>query len=108
MKKIINLHVLVFFLLFSHSMPQGHAGPTLMSLDGFWVYGFEQSIIETCDGKLYWMWTPSEFKGRYLSEGYRNPVEVSGYLLPANPENNMNSSLPELKVVDIKHTKNLC
>ena len=108
MNKIIYSNIVVCLLLLGNLVPQGHAAPASMSFEGFWIYGFEQSLLETCDGKNYWMWTPDEFKGKYKLEGYRNPVMVIGYLLPPNPEKNMNSSLFELKIADIKHTNKSC
>ena len=75
-----NYILVKYFLLLIFLIPQGHAGPSLEHLEGFWIYGFEQSLFETCDGRLYWMWVPSGFKGKYIQEGYRNPVNVVGYI----------------------------
>lgn len=107
MKKT-NLNVVICVLLLGILSPSGYADRVLKSFEGFWVYGFEQSLLETCDGKRYWMWTPGEFEGKYKMEGYRNPVKLVGYLLPPNPEDNMNSSLDELIIVDIKHSTVRC
>jgi hypothetical protein len=108
MKKIIYSDIVVCILLLGSLIPQGYSAPASTSFEGFWIYGFEQSLLETCDGESYWMWTPDEFKGKYKLEGYRNPVIVIGYLLPSNPEKNMSSSLFELNIVDIKHANKPC
>lgn len=101
------LYMACFILLISLSR-FGYANQTVKLFEGYWVYGFEQSLLETCNGKLYWMWTPAEFEGKYKQEGYRNPVRVTGYLFPPNPQDNMKSPLGELKVVAIEHTRVKC
>ena len=108
MQKVKKTNLILFSFLIGSSISQVLADPIFKKVEGFWIYGFEHSTFETCDGKLYWMWTPGEFKGTYKSEGHRNPVEVSGYLLPPNPEDNMYSTLPEIKVVNIKYLKKSC
>ena len=95
-------------LILSAIVSCSYADPVLQSFQGYWVYGFEQSFIETCDGKRYWMWAADEFEGKYITEGYKNPVSVTGYLLPSSPEININSSFMELKVVAIKHDSAPC
>ena len=108
MKISRSIHSLVIsFLVFSFASLT-HAGSDLQSFEGFWVYGFEQSIFESCDGAVYWMWVPHEFIGKYKQEGFRNYVRVKGYLKPPDPENNMYSTLPSLQIVEIKRARELC
>ena len=96
------------FLFFCFFSAYVKATPVLKSFKGYWVYGFEQSIIETCDGQLYWAWMPDGFTGKYQTEGYKNPVTVSGYILPLDPDTNMYSPLNELKITHIKHVDTSC
>jgi len=81
---------------------------TAVSLNGYWIYGFEQSFFQTCNGHLYWMWTPPEFIGNYETEGYKNPVSVNGTILDPSPQKNMNSTLKEFKLTNIQHIKTPC
>lgn len=99
---------LLCFLLFNFLITQLYAEPKLEEFEGFWIYGFEQSVFETCGGKRYWVWVDLSFEGKYEPEGYKNPVKIKGYNLPPNPDENMYSPLPELKVVGIEHIKASC
>ncbi|GAA4898149.1 hypothetical protein [Ferrimonas pelagia] len=80
----------------------------LQSVAGYWIYGFEQSQLHTCDGRQYWMWTPLAFKGRYQLEGFANPVRTMGRLAPPDPDNNMNTILPTWQVSSIEHAQSPC
>ncbi|TQV72224.1 hypothetical protein FLL45_18570 [Aliikangiella marina] len=75
---------------------------------GYWVYGFEQSLFLTCEGKLYWMWTPSDFKGKYSQEGSKNPVLIEGYIKQPNPIENMGSTLETIVIKNIQHVQSVC
>jgi len=101
----LNKNILRFIFLFSFLLSNNSAAVTL---NGYWIYGFEQSLFQTCNGQLYWIWTPAEFKGKYKTEGYKNPVNVSGSIQAPSPQNNMNSSLNELKLTNIQHIHNRC
>jgi len=105
-KKFLNLFV--FILSLTSFFTTSHAAKIQQSINGYWLYGFEQSILKTCDNKLYWMWVPDHFTGTYKTEGYANPVRVNGFLFPADPVNNMNSPLPTFKVSKIKYLDTPC
>ena len=107
MKKVI-FNTLISTLLLCIYISQVNSQQSVLSLSGYWIYGFEQSVLETCEGDTYWMWAPDEFKGKYVMEGYKNPVKVKGYILAPNKIDNMNSALSELKVITIEHTGNPC
>ena len=96
MKKLTSLIAFIAISLLSSTIVDCRATPVVKSFAGFWIYGFEQSYLETCGGQLYWMWTPTEFNGKYTAEGHRNPVKLSGYLSPPSPDENMYSPLVEL------------
>lgn len=102
MKKIF-LTIILFYALFAHSLTSSYASQGEKSYEGYWVYGFETSLFESCDGELYWMFVPWGFTGKYQMEGHRNPVRVTGYLSPPNPDENMYSKLEELVPTKIRH-----
>jgi len=105
----VNFFGIWFFVLLLNSFASSvFAKPVVQSFEGFWVYGFEQSVLETCEGKRYWMWTPDKFKGSYKMEGFKNPVRVTGHFLPPNPDDNIYSGLVEVKVINIKNAKGSC
>lgn len=108
MNKTGFFNLLIFVLFIFFNSPHVYADSKLNTYNGYWIYGFEKSLFESCDGKVYWMWTPIEFKGKYTMEGYRNQVTVKGTLLPPDPANNIYSSLPTLQVVEIAHTSEKC
>ncbi|WP_163134903.1 hypothetical protein [Agarivorans sp. Alg241-V36] len=81
---------------------------TVEDFQGYWIYGFETSVFESCMGERYWMWSSDDVEGLYQREGYYNPVHVSGYILPPSPEQNMQSYLPELKVKNMTLLETVC
>jgi hypothetical protein len=104
-----NMKYFIFVLfLVCMQMTPAHARQTIRSYEGYWIYGFEQSIFESCTGERYWMWAPKGFAGKYTMEGYPNPVQVDGELHSPDPTNNMNSTLKELKVAHITHLASAC
>jgi len=108
MKISCSIKSIVFCLLVLSFTSIVHAGSNLKTYEGYWVYGFEQSVFEACDGTKYWMWVPHEFKGKYKQEGFKNYVKVKGHLKSPDPHNNMRSALPSLQVVEIKHARGQC
>jgi len=76
--------------------------------NGYFIYGFETMILETCEGELYWMWKPDDFKAQYAIEGYRNPVIVKGSVHQPNPDQNMYSPLREIKALSVNLAINVC
>jgi hypothetical protein len=104
--KAIQLYFTIL-LLFIYFFPLQAEDQQIQS-EGYWIYGFEQSVFETCDGQLYWIWVDLGFKGKYAPEGYRNPVIIHGLLLPPNPDENMYSPLPEIKILQIQNIRETC
>jgi hypothetical protein len=108
MAKLVKLGLLplMVFLLFSCS--RSTTNYPVQDFQGYWIYGFETSVFESCEGERYWMWSSDDVEGLYQQEGYYNPVRVSGYILPPSPEQNMQSYLPELKVKNMALLETVC
>ena len=108
MKISCSIKSIVFYLFVFPFTSPIHADSNLKTHEGYWIYGFEQSVFKACDGTNYWMWVPHEFKGKYKEDGFRNYVKVKGHLKSPDPENNMYSTLPSLQVIEIKHARDQC
>ncbi|WP_040307475.1 hypothetical protein [Agarivorans albus] len=101
--------VLATFLLVSlFSCSNRTAQYPNQTMQGYWIYGFETSLFESCQGERFWMWSSADVQGQYQLEGYRNPVVVQGYVLPPSPEQNMQSYLPEIKVIKMQLLEQVC